>query len=410
MAILLAVVFVTMGVSFLCSVMEACLLSLSLVDIGRISDKRPLAAKIWKGFKEGIERPIAVILIINTFAHTIGAAISGAQFERIFGSKWIITFSLVFSLSMIQWTEILPKTLGVRYNKNIAGLIAVPFKYLMYAFTPLVNIVQFFNRPFEGRNKMKAGNSPTEDISVLARFAALDNLINKDQELILSQTVNLSGIKVKDVMVSGEEMKYLSTRMSLADALIEAHIHHHTRFPLVNCDNKDDIVGYVNFKDIVSALQTNPKDPSLKGISRPILEVSEEEPIAAILGKLRKSYQHIAVVRDAKKRVSGLVTLEDVIEAIMGDIEDEYDMLPEYIYQIAVDRYLAGGGVRMDKIKEVTGQALPDVDEPLNKWLIKTLGRIPKVEEVIQCEGCAFIVRKIRRSNIHEVIVQTGET
>ena len=123
MTILLVTIFITMGISFLCSVLEACLLSLSLADIGRISDKKPLAAKIWKSFKEGIERPIAVILIINTLAHTIGASLSGAQFEKIFGTKWIISFSIIFSLSMIQWTEILPKTLGVRCNKNIAAVL-----------------------------------------------------------------------------------------------------------------------------------------------------------------------------------------------------------------------------------------------------------------------------------------------
>jgi len=397
-----------MGISFLCSVLEACLLSLSLADIGRISDKKPLAAKIWKSFKEGIERPIAVILIINTLAHTIGASLSGAQFEKIFGTKWIVSFSIIFSLSMIQWTEILPKTLGVRYNKNIAGLIAIPFKYLMYIFTPFVNIVQFLNRPFEDKKGRKIEVNAAEDISVLARFAALDNLINRDQELILSQTISLSMLKVKEVMVSREEMKYLSTEMSLADALIEAHIHHHTRFPLINGYNKDDIVGYINFKDIVSALQTNPKNPSLNGICRPILETNEGESVSTILGKLRKSYQHIAIVRDAEGKVAGLVTLEDVIETIMGDIEDEYDLLPDYVYQIAADRYLAGGGVNMETLKGKIGQDLPSIKKPLNKWLLEIFGRMPKVEEKIQYSSCTFITRKVRRSNIYEVIIETS--
>ncbi len=407
MTLLLVTILVTMGISFLCSVLEACLLSLSLADIGRISDKKPLAARIWKNFKEGIERPIAVILIINTLAHTIGASLSGAQFEKIFGTKWIVVFSVIFSLAMIQWTEILPKTLGVRHNKNVAGLTALPLKYLMHIFTPFVSIVQFLNRPFEDKKGKKIEVSAAEDISVLARFAALDNLINKDQEMILSQTISLSGTKVKDVMVSREEMRYLSTKMSLMDALIEAHIHHHTRFPLINGDNKDDVVGYVNFKDIVSVLQTNPKDPSLKGISRPILEANESEPVSAILGKLRKSYQHIAIVRDTEGKIAGLVTLEDVIEAIMGDIEDEYDLLPEYVYQIAMDRYLAGGGVSMEMLKEKIGQDLPAIKKPLNRWLVEISGKMPKVEEKIQYGKCTFITRKVRRSNIYEVIVET---
>lgn len=410
MIILLVTIIVAMGISFLCSVLEACLLSLSLADIGRISDKKPLAAKIWKNFKEGIERPIAVILIINTLVHTIGAALSGAQFQKIFGTRWIIAFSMVFSLAMIQWTEILPKTLGVRYNKNIASLTALPLKYLISIFTPFVNVVQFLNRPFEARKGKKVKVSAADDISVLARFAALDNLINKDQEMIVSQTISLSNLKVMDVMVSREEMKYLSTEMSLMEALIEAHIHHHTRFPLINRDNKDDVMGYINFKDIVSALQTNPKDPSLKGICRPILEVNEDESVPAVLGRLRKSYQHIAIVRNAEGKVAGLVTLEDVIEAIMGDIEDEYDLLPEYVYQIAVGRYLAGGGVSMEALREKIAKDLPATKKPLNKWLLEISGKMPKVEEKIQYRSLIFITRKVRRSNIYEVIIETPES
>jgi putative hemolysin len=158
----------------------------------------------------------------------------------------------------------------------------------------------------------------------------------------------------------------------------------------------------------VSALQTNPNDPSLKGIYRPILEVSEVEPVSTILGRLRKSYQHIAIVRNSEGKVTGLVTLEDVIEAILGDIQDEYDLLPEYVYQIAMDRYLVGGGVGMDALKEKICQDLPAIKKPLNKWLIEIFGRIPKVEEKIQYDRCFFITRKVRRSDIYEVIIETA--
>ncbi|MDD5020202.1 MAG: hemolysin family protein [Candidatus Omnitrophica bacterium] len=408
MAILLITIVVTMGISFLCSVLEACLLSLSLADIGRMAEKRPLAARIWKNFKSNIERPIAVILIINTFSHTVGAALSGAKFEELFGPKWIIVFSIAFSLAMIQWTEILPKTLGVRYNKGIAVLSASPLKYLVSLFSPFVSVVHFLNRPFEYKKGKGAESGPIEDISVLARFAALDNIINKDQETILSQTVKLSEKRVSDVMVKREEMKDLSTDMSLTDALLEAHLHHHTRFPLVRGGNKDDVVGYVNFKDIVSALQTNPRDPSLQGICRPVLEVKENESVAGLLGKIRRSYQHMAIVRHEDGGVAGLVTLEDVIEAIMGDIEDEYDLLPAYVYQIADNRWVAGGGVDLETLKEKTGEDIPVVKKSLNSWLMELSGKAPQAEEEVRYKNYVFILRKIRRSHIYEVILETG--
>lgn len=406
MTTLLFTVFVTMGISFLCSILEACLLSLSLADIGRISEKKPLIARTWKGFKDNIERPIAVILIINTLSHTIGASLSGAKFGEIFGPKWIVVFSLVFSFAMIQWTEILPKTLGVRYNNGIAVLTALPLKYLISILMPFVNIVHFLNRPFERKKQKSAEIGPAEDISVLARFAALNDIINKDQEMILSQTIKLSDMKVRDVMVMRDEVKCLSTKMSMMEALIEAHIHHHTRFPLIRNNNRDDVVGYVNFKDMVSALQTNPKDPSLEGICRPVLETEESEPVSTLLGKLRRSYQHIAIVRNEERMVAGLVTLEDVMEALMGDIEDEYDLLPTYVYQLAVNRYIAGGGINLEILKEKVGQDLPGIQKPLNKWLVEIGGKTPKVEDKIHYKNYIFILRKIRRSNIHEVIIE----
>ncbi len=407
MTIFFLIIFITMGISFMCSVIEACLLSLSLADIARISERNSLAAKIWKNFKENIQQPITVVLIINTLAHTIGASISGGKFDQLFGARWIILFSLLFSFTMIQWTEILPKTLGVRYNKKVAILAALPLKYLIYLFTPFVNLVQFINRPFERKKPKEAGMSAIDDISVLARFAAFDKIISKDQEKILSETLKLSGLKVGDVMVEKEEIKYLSTKMSLMEALIEAHIHHHTRLPLINGDDRDAIVGYVNFKDIVSVLQTNPKNPSLEGIVRPILEVREDEPLSVALNNLTRGYQHIAIVKDARGKVAGLVTLEDVIESIMGEIQDEYDLLPVYFYQIAANRFLAGGGVSLRSLREKAGLDLPDSHKTLNEWLMELFGRTPKVEEEISYKGNIFITRKVRRSNIHEVIIET---
>lgn len=404
----LLIVGIALGVSFICSVLEACLLSLSLTDIASFSEKKPSAAKTWSDFKANVQRPITVILVINTLAHTIGASLSGAKFEQLFGPEQVVLFSITLSFVMIQWTEILPKTLGVRYNRAVALVAALPLKALVVLFTPFVGLVQFLNRPFAVKKEAAGGPDAVGDISVLAHFAALNNLISSDQEKIVSQTVKLSGMKVRDIMVGKEEIKYLSTKMSLMDALIEAHIHHHTRLPLMNGEDRDDLVGYVNFKDIVSALQTNPKDPSLKGIARPVLEVRDDGQLSVLLNNLIRSYQHIAIVRDAAGKVAGLVTLEDVMESIMGDIHDEYDLLPSYFYQIAANRFLAGGGVSLRVLKEKTGIDVPLSDVSLNEWLSGIYGKAPKVEDRISYKDNTFITRKVRRSNIYEVIIETS--
>ena len=126
MTILLIVMGVALSISFMCSIMEACVLSVGNADIAVIEQKRPAVGRIWRSFKENLQKPLAVILILNTFANTFGAVLGGAYFEMLYGEKWLIAFSLCVSFVMIQWTEILPKTLGAQFNRHIAPFIALP--------------------------------------------------------------------------------------------------------------------------------------------------------------------------------------------------------------------------------------------------------------------------------------------
>lgn len=409
MSLLLLTAFIAIAISFLCSLIEACILSLSLTDIADISEKKPYIAQIWKGFKEKIQKPLAVILVINTFAYTIGAAVSGSQFGKLYGIQWVGLYSILFSLIMIQWTEVLPKTLGVRYNKFLANTIAVPLKIFIQVFTPLVVLLQFINRPFEGKRRVKTELDALQEITILARFAALNKLLSLEEERIVSRSINLSRIRVNEVMINRRDIKSLSSSMNLRKALIEAHIHHHTRFPLCRGENLNDIVGYINFKDIVSALQINPKNPSLEGIVRPVLAVKPSDNLAIILKKMTMEHQHIAIVKDNEGVTVGLVTLEDVIESIVGEIEDEYDILPTYTYKITEERYIVGGGIMVSQLREKLSRNFPDLSIPLNDWLYDLFKGNIEIEGKISFKGLLFIVRKMRRSKIYEAIVIIGD-
>lgn len=399
-------VLIAVVLAFTCSLSEACLLSLSPIDIARLSEKRPRTAEIWRGFKHNIQKPIAVILIINTLAETMGAAIAGGLFGGLFGSKLIMVFSVIFSFIVIQWCEILPKSLGVRFNKQVACLVARPLLLGVTVLGPVMSFIEWLNKPFLPPGMAKSGHDTIGDINVLARFASYNRLITSEQEGIVARSLKLSQTAVQDIMVARNEIKYLSTDMSLADALIAAHIHHHTRYILVHNGNLDDVLGYVNVKDIVSALQTNPKYPSLKGISRPIPVIQANQFVTELLKDLTKSYQHIALVRNGAGRTAGLITIEDVVEAIVGDLEDEYDLLPVHIIHLSDIRFLAGGGVTLSLLKSKAGFDLPDEKITINDLLLNIAKGFPAVESKIAYKNVVFIVRKVRRSKIHEVIVE----
>lgn len=405
MILLIIAVGVALSVSFVCSMLEACLLSLSTADIAAISEKHRGVADVWRGFKDNIQRSIAVILIVNTLANTMGAAISGAQFTHVFGNEWVWLFSLAFAVATIQWSEILPKTLAVRHNKALAVWVAVPLKVMILALTPAVKLIEFLNRPFAGKRQAQRADAISE-INVLTRFAALNNQITREQEDIVARSIKLSGARVRDIMVERSDIKFLSTAMSMVDALIEAHIHHHTRYVLVKDGNIDDVVGYVNVKDIVSALKTNPQNPTLTGIARPVPVIQSNDKVPTILKTLVKGYQHIAVAKDESGRTVGLVTLEDVLEAIVGDIEDEYDVLPTYVHKLSDVRYIAGGGVTLAVLRETSGFDLPADGGVLDAWLSERCGKKPAVEGQYKCGEYIFTIRKMRRSRIHETIVE----
>ncbi len=404
MIVFILVVITSLSVSTICSLMEACLLSISVSDIAQLSDKKPYVAKVWEILKGNIHKPIAVVLIINTFAHTIGASVSGAKFQELFGPHWVLLYSIIFSLVMIQWTEILPKTLGVRYNIKLANITGVPLHFLIIFMTPLVKLTEWLNRPFQGTKEMLGSQNAVEELSLLIRFAALKNQITRDQEKIFSRTINLHKLKVKDVMVEKSMMKCLTTVMSLTDAFVEAHLHHHTRFPFVDTGN-NEVVGYINFKDVVTVLKINPREPSLKGICRPIISVLQDEILSALLNRLTQSHQHIAIVKNSQGETMGMVTLEDVIEAIIGEVHDEYDILPSYFYAIAENRYIAGGAVTLKSLREKLNLDVPGIQQTVSDWLIEYFGKLPKTDERRFYLNSQFIVRKIRRTGIYEIII-----
>ena len=181
MVIIIIVMGVSLSISFLCSIMEACVLSVGNADLAVIEQKRPAVGRIWRSFKENLQKPLAVILILNTFAHTIGAVLGGAYFEMLYGEKWLLAFSVVISFIMIQWTEILPKTLGARFNRRLAPLMATPLQVLIKLLTPVIKLVLLLNRPFERLKEQGAKNSPEEEINAIARSAFLARKIGAEQ-------------------------------------------------------------------------------------------------------------------------------------------------------------------------------------------------------------------------------------
>lgn len=405
MTLLVVFVVVSLSVSAVCSLLEAAVLSLTPSQAAQLSEQHPGAGAIWQKFRANIERPIAVILIINTAAHTIGATLAGAQFEILFGPEGIIWFSLLFTFLMLQFTEILPKTLGVTYNARLAPWIAYLLQFMIRAFTPILALTHFINRPFTRRGEAERP-APLEEIAALAGLARLSNLISPHQERIIQATSDLSLKTASDVMLPCEQVTFLSTSQRLGEAVATAHLDPHTRFPICEHDDRNRVLGYVNFKDMIYEQRTHPPDTSLDTIIRPVHFVDPDQPANELMRAFIDRHEHMAIVRDPSGQTLGLVTLEDVVEELLGELEDEYDRLPRQLYRRGDGTWIVSGGV---PIAELAGRLETDLPRPegtTSAWLIERLGAVPRPNDVYRTNGVEFRIRRIRRGKVFEVAVR----
>ena len=387
--------------SHICSLLEAAILSITPSQIAELRQKSQRSGEAVFALKSNVEYPVAVILIINTAAHTIGAAVAGASLNNIFHGRFMTAFSLIFTLLMVQYTEILPKTLGVRFNQQILRFAVKPLQIAIFIMKPLIKVTHFFNRPFEVRSPKQP--STTEEISALAALARSKQAISSKQERIIRMVPHLSERKAKDVMIDAENISFLFSDQSLSDALNTTGCDFHTRYPVCDPDDRNRILGYVNFKEMVAVHRSHPGAMSITDIVRPISFTDPDDSAAELLERFAGQHCHMTIVKDPEDgKTLGLVTLEDIIEELLGDLDDEFDPLPRTFYSPGEFFWVVGGGVPMTLLCRDTHLDLPRRAEPASVWLTRLLKRHPKVGDVLRYRNAEFYVRKIRRGQVWE--------
>ena len=387
--------------SHCCSLMEAALLSLSPSQLAEINRSAPRTGKWAIALKQDIDKPLAVILIINTAAHTIGAAVAGASLNALSGGRYMWLFSLVFTLLMVQYTELLPKTLGVRFNARVMLFCAPVLHTLLYVFKPVIRVAQWFNKPFELRKPERP--TTTEEISALASLARSSQTISSRQERIIKMVPHLSEKTARDVMLDVENISFLTADQTLTEAMNSTANDFHTRYPVCEENDKNEVLGYVNFKELVAIHRSHPGTVKVNDILRPIPFSEPDDTAAELLEHLTSQNCHITIVRDPKTKTTlGLVTLEDIIEELLGDLDDEFDPLPRTFYSPGENFWVVGGGVPLRLLARDTHLDLPLRAEPAGVWVSRILDRPVRVGDVIRHGNAEFYVRKIRRGQAWE--------
>jgi putative hemolysin len=212
---------------------------------------------------------------------------------------------------------------------------------------------------------------------------------------------------VRELVIPIDQVVTLSTAQSLSRAIIAAHLDAHTRFPVCEDGDRDRVVGYVNFKEMIYSMSTNPADPSLNGIIRPVHFVAPDRPATELMQVFLDEHKHIAIVRDGAGRSLGLVTLEDMMKEMLGELGDEFDRLPKSVHAPSGGIFMFGGGVTMNEVSAALGGVLPAGPSTLAAWLEEQIGQPPTGGQTIKHDGADILVRRVRRGRVFEASVTT---
>ena len=335
LALLLLFLFGAMSISFLCSILESVLMSTPLSYITMREDAGYKPASRFKEYKTDNGRPIAAILSLNTIANTIGAAGVGAQ-AATFGGNWFGIVSALTTVLILIFSEIIPKTIGTSHWKRLMGFTARTIRVLIVIMYPFVLLIGLITRLFS-RNDDEATVS-REEVAAMADVGEDEGVLDEDENKIIQNVIKLDDVKAYDVMTPHSVAAVAPESMTLREFYKVEEFSHFSRIP-VYADDPEYITGYILRSDALEDLAEDKFNKRLKDIKRDIPLFNEEQSVSEIWDSLLKHKEQIAIIIDEYGGFQGILTLEDIIETILGlEIIDENDEVSD-MQQFARERW-----------------------------------------------------------------------
>jgi len=326
MTLLFVYLAIAIGVSFLCSILEAVLLSVTPSFVEKTQLDRPSAGGMLSKVKERLDESLSSILILNTFAHTMGAAGVGSQAIQVFGAKWETLIAVLLTLAILYFSEIIPKTLGATFWRQLAIPSAFIIAWMVRLVYPLVWISTRLTKLFS-RNKEE--EITREEIIALASLGLRDGTLASQENEYLANILKLREIRTEEVLTPRSVVHMLPDNLTVTEALDQTQTRQFTRMPIYG-EGIDDIKGKVIRADLFEAERSGRGSEPISQFAKPIIRVSEKLPVQQLLDMFIKNRAHLFLVEDEFGQTSGIVTLEDAIETLLGrEILDESDIVED---------------------------------------------------------------------------------
>lgn len=336
MTALLIFLLSAMAISFLCSILEATLMSTPISFITMKEEEGSKQAALLKKYKMDTSRPLAAILSLNTIANTIGAAGVGAQATAVFGSQWFGLVSAITTILILIFSEIIPKTIGTSCWKSLTGFTATSIHVLIIILYPVVVCIEALQKLISPKDKDTSVSR--EEIGAMADVAEESGELEEDENEIIQNLINIDEHTAREAMTPRVVAAIAPESMTIKEFYMDRSYLHHSRIP-VYAENDEYITGYILRMDALQLMAEDKYDITLADLRRDVESFYEDTPLDRIWDRMLEKKEQIAVIINEYGAFQGVVTMEDVIETILGDeIVDERDAV-EDMQQFARDKW-----------------------------------------------------------------------
>lgn len=323
MTLLIFYLLLALVVSFLCSVLEAALLSFTPSYIESLSAEKPELSKDLRKLKDRIDQPLAAILSLNTIAHTVGAAGVGAQATVVFSSVSTGIISGVLTLLILVFSELIPKSIGAKYWRQLAFFTAKALKAMIWIMYPLVLLSNVITKLMGGGAHGMAVSR--EELSAMADIGHQEGIFAENEIRIIKNLIAFQKIKVREIMTPRTVVVMADCDLNLREIQHKEQFLRFSRIPVYS-QSRDNILGYIHKHELLEKLANDQHDVKVKDIVREIIMISYDLSVPQAFEKLMEKREHIALVIDEYGGMVGVVTVEDVLETLLGiEIVDEFD-------------------------------------------------------------------------------------
>ena len=323
MGLILLYLLGALALSFLCSILEAVLLSTPMSFISMKENEGNKTATLMKRYKNNVDRPVGAILSLNTIAHTIGSAGVGAESIKIFGEEYFGLISAILTLLILVLSEIIPKTIGASYWRSLAMTSTKIIRVLIFITYPLVLLSEVITKIFTPKNNQVSVSR--EEVSAMVDVGTTEGIFRESESKIIKSCIHLAGVKAREIMTPSIVVETANKNLTIKE-FYDQQTWNFSRIPVYDT-NKDYIVGYVLKDMVLKALSDDKFDTKLSDMVRSILSFNEDDSVYQIWEKMLEKREHISIIVDEYGCLRGVVSMEDIIETMTGvEIVDEDDV------------------------------------------------------------------------------------